>query len=1002
MQNKGLVKWTAIILLAICAYYLSFTAVSAHYSSKAKAYAQGDVNKEIRYLDSLSMKKVWLNNTLKEVRQKEIGLGLDLKGGMNVVLELNSADVLESLSGHSQDPTFLKAMANAKAKQDRTQDDFITLFVREFKAVDPGARLSAIFGTLALKDRISTNSSDADVEAVLRSELKEAIESSHKVLRNRIDRFGVVAPNIQKLEGSDRILVELPGVKEPERVRNLLQGSANLEFWETYLLPEIWESIVRADQVLASSVSASEPMQQPAAIAGEDSLTNAGDSAALSAADELQALVSQSDSAAAVESTMNAARAELSKTNPLFALLSPTAGQGGVPNTCIVGMARATDMAAIDSMLNLPKVKDVLPRNLQLKWGVKEVQEGSNVYELYAIKSTRRDGQAALSGEVVTNAESVIEQELGRQEPKVSMTMNAEGSREWARLTRDNVGRPIAIVLDDVVYSAPNVNGEIPNGTSQISGNFTVDEATDLANTLKSGKMAASVRIVQEDVVGPSLGQEAIKAGVISFVVALILLMVYMCMIYGMLPGMVVNVALLINLFMTFGILASLHAVLTLAGIAGLVLTLGMAVDANVLIFERIKEELKAGKTMMKAISEGYGNAFSAIIDSNITTILTGIILYYFGSGPIRGFATTLIIGLICSLLTAVFLTRVFFETRAQKGKMSKVTFETSLFKNFLANTRVNFIGSMKGGFGVALGLLTLGAIALGIWGINPGIDFTGGRNYIIRFDRPVTTGEVASILNPEFGGKVSVIKITTDDQVRISTNYRVDENTPEVDDEIETKLYEGLKPILGEGVTKEAFVQKYIQSSQKVGASMADDIKSGAIIAVIFSLIVMAVYILVRFRDIAFSIGAFASVTFTTLSIIALYALLWKVMPFTMEVDQNFIAAVLAIIGYSINDTIVVFDRIRETLKYYPNRERKSLFNDSLNITLSRTIYTSTSTLLVILIIFFFGGASIRSFTFAIILGIIFGTFSTLFVASPIAYLINKRNFEKKQIGKK
>ena len=988
MQNKGLVKWTAIALVVICAYYLSFSVVSNYYENKAKAYAQGDAQKQEHYIDSLSMQKVWLGHTLKDVRERELGLGLDLKGGMTVILELNAADVLETLSDNSQDPTFRAALEAAQAKQERSQKDFITLFTEEFHNIDPGARLSAIFGTSALREKVSTSSTDAEVTKVLRSELQTAIESSYKVLRNRIDRFGVVAPNIQKLEGGDRILVELPGVKEPERVRKLLQGSANLEFWECYLLPEIWSDLQRADQVIQRLSDQGQTTEAEATTEEAKSDSLVADST--NTENQLAALAGTTDS--------NETKATEGKhVASLFSLLQPNIYEGGhLAPPAIVGMDHASDRDKIDSLLNLPQVKEVLPRNLQLKWSVKEVQEGSKVFQLFAIKSTRRDGQPALGGEVVNNAKSVIENQMGRQDPGVSMSMNSDGAREWARITKENIGRPIAIVLDDVVYSAPNVNTEIPNGQSQITGHFTVDEADDLANTLNSGKMAASIRIVQEDVVGPSLGQEAIQAGFISFVIALVLLMIYMCLMYGLLPGLVVDVALFINFFLTIGILASLHAVLTLAGIAGMVLTLGMAVDANVLIFERIKEELAAGKSMSKAIEDGYGNAFSAIIDSNVTTILTGIILYYFGSGPIRGFATTLIVGLICSFLTAVFLTRIFFERRAQKGKMENVTFTTAISRNYLKNPKFDFIGKKATGLSIAVAILVAGGIALGVWGLNTGIDFTGGRNYIVKFDQPVTTSQVASLLNNNLEGHVGVIKISTDDQVRISTNYKIETNTPEVDTEVETLIYEGLKPLLGDDVTMEQFTQQYIQSSQKVGASMADDIKSGALIAVIFSLIVMALYILIRFNDIAFSIGAFASVTFTTLSIIAFYALLWKVMPFSMEVDQTFIAAVLAIIGYSINDTIVVFDRIREHLRLYPNRDRKELFNFALNSTLSRTFNTSISTLLVVLIIFLFGGASIQSFTFAMLLGIIFGTFATLFVATPIAHMINNKKFVK------
>lgn len=993
MQNKGLVKGLAILLVIICAFYLSFSVVSSHYNSKAKEYANGDLMKEIKYLDSLAPQKVWLGYTLKEVRENEIGLGLDLKGGMNVILELNVGDVLQSLSGNSQDPTFLAAIDAANKKSERSQKDFVSLFVDEFHRIDPGARLSAIFGTLELKDRITTSSTDAEVEKVLRSEVQEAIDSSFKVLRQRIDRFGVVAPNIQRLETNGRILVELPGVKEPERVRKLLQGSAKLEFWETYFLPEVYDALQRADQILAQLQRNTE------SIATDTVAPAAAVTDSVSAVDKLSARVAQSaDSAQQIAKASQ--QAELSKEHPLFALLALNVYNGQLAQSPVVGSARAADINTIDSLLALPQVKEALPRNLSLKWSAKEVKEGTKVYELYAIKKSRRDGSPALGGDVVTSAESTIQSQHGRQDPGVSMTMNAEGTKEWARLTKENINRCVAIVLDDMVYSAPRVNDEIANGTSSITGNFTVDEANDLANTLKSGKMAASVKIVQEDIVGPSLGQEAIKAGVISFVIALILLMIFMCAMYGFYPGMVVNIALILNIYFTLGILASLHAVLTLSGIAGLVLTLGMAVDANVLIFERIKEELRAGKGMLKAIEDGYRNAFSAIIDSNVTTVITGVILFMFGTGPIRGFATTLIIGLICSFITAVFITRVIFEARARRGKMEKTTFTTAITRNLLVDPKVDFLGKIRMGFAIPALIIIAGVAGLATIGLNRGIDFTGGRNYVVKFDREVSTTEIANLLSPKLGGSANVITIGSPDQVRISTNYKIEENTAEVDDEIETNIYEGLQPQLGENVTKAQFTEHYIQSSQKVGASMADDIKTGAVIAVVVSLIFMALYILIRFRDIAFSVGAFASVTVTTFCIIALYALLWRIMPFSMEVDQTFVAAVLTIIGYSINDTVVVFDRIRETLQLYPNRDRKEVFNHALNSTLTRTLNTTLSTFIVVFLIFILGGTTIQSFTFAIMLGIIIGTYSTLFIATPIAYLVSRKKKVHKAVA--
>lgn len=1003
MQNKGLVKIVALLMVVLSAWYLSFTFVSSRYTSAAKEYAQGDPMKEIRYLDSLSNKTVWFGHTLKEVRAQEIGLGLDLKGGMNVVLELNQADVLRSLSGNSQDPNFLKAIEEANKKKTQSQKDFVTLFIEEFHKADPGARLAAIFSTLELKDRIPTTASDSDVEKVLRSEVNDAIDSSFKVLRNRIDRFGVVAPNIQRLENNSRILIELPGIKEPERVRKLLQGAANLEFWETADMSEVFRPLLNANDALAAlnKRGSRQEVETPAEVAApeaEAETAPAETEAAPAEADSTD-LSQQVQAQSGTESQLSAE--DQKRDNPLLSVLSLNANVNGqAAPGAIVGYAQAADMAMIDSLLSIPEVKAQLPRNIYLRWSAKPYSEEGKVYALYALKSSKRDGSAALSGEVVTEARAEVNNHVGRSDVGVSMHMNNEGAKQWARLTRDNVGKQVAIVLDGLVYSAPVVNGEIPNGVSSITGNFTPDEANDLANTLKSGKMAASVDIVQEDIIGPSLGKEAIKAGIISFVIALIILMLYMCLVYGLLPGMVVNLALVLNFFFTLGILASLHAVLTLAGIAGLVLTLAMAVDANVLIFERIKEELAAGKNMQRAIKDGYGNAFSAIIDSNVTTIITGIILFMFGTGPIRGFATTLVVGLICSFITAVFITRLIFEALAKRGKMDKTTFTTAISKNFLKNPSVNFLAKRKISAAVFGLLIAAGIVALATIGLNAGIDFTGGRNYIVKFDKNVSTAEVASMLNDELAGNVRVINIGTPDQVRISTNYRITDTDPNTDEEIEKLVFEGVKSLLPEGTSFDAFVDKYVQSSQKVGATMADDIQRDALIAVAISLIFMALYILIRFRDIAFSAGAFVSVTVNTFSIIALYAILWKIMPFSMEVDTTFIAALLAIIGYSINDTVVVFDRIREVSGIYPNKNKREVFNNALNSTLARTINTSLTTLITIIVIFILGGPTIRSFTFAMILGVVIGTISTLFVASPIAYLIasrKERNREEK-----
>ena len=997
MQNKGFVKVFAVLLTLVCMFYLSFSFVTRHYNSKAAEYAGGDPVKESSYLDSLSTQKVWLGYTLKECREMEISLGLDLKGGMNVVLELNVADVIRSLSNNNQDENFNKALDLAYENQAASQKDFIDLFAEEYKKLDNGARLSAIFSTFELKDKITPQSSDAQVIAVLKDELQSAIDNSFNVLRTRIDRFGVVSPNIQRLETAGRILVELPGVKEPERVRKLLQGSANLEFWETYDLPEIYQQLVAADNMLAtilkSDDTAAEGSETTTVEATSEVVADNAAAETTNDADSLLAKIGEDKPEAQAAQSME----EFAKLHPLFAVLQINQYNGQLASGPVVGIADKKDMAKIDEYLNMKQVKDLLPRNLSLKWGVKAIDEKEQFFYLYAIKKTNRDGTPALGGDVVTDANADFVQQAGRSEQVVDMVMNAEGAKAWARLTKENIGKAVAIVLDDMVYSAPNVQVEITGGRSQITGHFTPEEAKDLANVLKSGKMAASVHIVQEDVVGPSLGQEAINSGVISFVLALVLLMFYMCAFYGVLPGLIADGALVLNIFFTMGILASFQAVLTLPGIAGMVLTLGMAVDANVLIYERTKEELRAGKSLSKAIADGYSNAFSAIFDSNLTSIITGVVLFYFGTGPIRGFATTMIIGLFASFLTAVFLTRIVYEALLAKDKLKNVTFTTSITKDLLTNPKINFLGARKVGYLIPVVIIVLGAISMSTIGLNNGIDFTGGRNYVIRFAQDVKTDEVRNLLDAQLDGSVSVIQIGTPDQVRVSTNYKIEDNDPAIDQEIENKLFEGVKSLLPEGTTLAQFTDQYIQSSQKVGPSMADDIKNAAFLAVVFAMFCMAAYILLRFRDISFSVGAFASVAVTTLCIISFYTLLWKVLPFSMEVDQTFIAAILTIIGYSINDTVVVFDRIRETIGLYPKRDRYQVINDALNSTLSRTFNTSLTTLVVVLCIFILGGATIRSFTFAILLGIIIGTYSTLFVATPIAYALQKKKINKK-----
>ena len=1002
MQNKGFVRVFSILLALVCLYYLSFSFVTRKYYKEAAAYANGDPAKESFYLDSLANKKVWFGAyTLKQCREMEVTLGLDLKGGMNVVLELNVPDVVRSLADNNPDPNFNKALEAAYARQATSQKNYIDLFAEEYKKLDPGAHLSALFSTFELKDKITPQSTDAQVIAVLKDELQSAIDNSFNVLRTRIDRFGVVSPNIQRLETAGRILVELPGVKEPARVRKLLQGSANLEFWETYNLTEIGQQLTAADRALAQALKSTSESSTPAdstAAATSSDLTAKTDTAK-SETDSLMAQINAEEKQTPAAAQMSSE--EYAKEHPLFALLQLNVDRTGryLIAGPVVGYAKKTDMDKITEYLNRPEVKAVLPANVLFRWSVQAMDENDQFYQLFALKVTNRDGTPAMSGDVVTNATAdFAQQQIGRAQYQVNMTMNAEGAREWARLTKENLKRSIAIVLDGMVYSAPTVQTEITGGQSQITGDFTQDEGKDLANVLKSGKMAASVNIVQEDIVGPSLGQEAINAGIISFAIALILLMVYMCAMYGLIPGMIANGALVVNIFFTMGILASFQAVLTLPGIAGMVLTLGMAVDANVLIYERSKEELRAGKPLARAISDGYSNAFSAIFDSNLTTIITGIVLFVFGTGPIRGFATTLIIGLISSFLTSVFITRLVYEALLAKERIKHLTFTTSISKNFLADPKFNFLGKRKIGYIIPLAIILLGCISMSTIGLNNGIDFTGGRNYVIRFDKDVRTDELRAALEPQLqGGSVSVITIGSQNQVRVSTNYKIADNGSEVDDEIVGKLYTGLKPYLPNGTTQEQFASTNIQSSQKVGPSMADDIKNSAILAVLFAMICMALYILIRFRDVAFSIGVFISVAVTTLCIIAFYTLLWKIMPFSMEVDQTFIAAILTVIGYSINDTVVVFDRIRETIRTYPKRDRYEVINDALNSTLARTFSTSLSTFIVVFIIFLLGGSTIQSFTFAILLGVIIGTYSTLFVATPIAYEIQRRKAARK-----
>ena len=992
MQNKGFVKVFAVLLTLVCVFYLSFSFVTRHYTNKAKEIANGDPKVEQDYLDSLSNEKVMLWNwTLKQCREMEISLGLDLKGGMNVILEVSVPDVIKALADNKPDEAFNNALATAAKQAVNSQDDVITLFIREYHKIAPDAKLSELFATQQLKDKVNQKSSDAEVEKVLRAEVKAAVENSFNVLRTRIDRFGVVQPNIQSLEDKmGRIMVELPGIKEPERVRKLLQGSANLEFWETYTAREVLPAMQSADAklrvILAEGTTADTDTIEAV-------LTEATpvEKKTVSAADSLAAAL-KGDVTAEDKSAAN--MEEIKKQYPLLSILQlNSSGQGPV-----IGYANYKDTSDINKYLAKPEIKADLPKDLRLKWGVSpsEFDKKGQTFELYAIKSTERNGKAPLEGDVVTDAKDEFDQ---YSKPAVSMTMNSDGARRWAQLTKQNIGRSIAIVLDNYVYSAPNVNSEITGGRSQITGHFTPEQAKDLANVLKSGKMPAPAHIVQEDIVGPSLGQESINAGIFSFVVALILLMIYMCSMYGFIPGMVANCALILNFFFTLGILSSFQAALTMSGIAGMVLSLGMAVDANVLIYERTKEELRAGKGVKKALADGYSNAFSAIFDSNLTSIITGIILFNFGTGPIRGFATTLIIGILVSFFTAVFITRIVYEHFMNKDKWLNLTFTTKISKNLMTNTHFDFMGTNKKSLIIVSAIIVVCIGSFAIRGLSQSIDFTGGRNFKVQFENPVEPEQVRELISSKFGdANVSVIAIGTDKKtVRISTNYRIEDEGNNVDSEIESYLYETLKPVLTQNITLETFIDRdnhtggSIVSSQKVGPSIADDIKTGAIYSVVLALLAIGLYILLRFRNIAYSIGSIVALSCDTIMIIGAYSLFWGILPFSLEIDQTFIGAILTAIGYSINDKVVIFDRVREFVCLYPKRDKRVLFNDSLNTTLARTINTSLSTLIVLLCIFILGGDSIRSFAFAMILGVVIGTLSSLFIASPIAYNMMK-----------
>ena len=1001
MQNKGLVRILAVCLALVCAFYLSFSLVTSHYDKAAKKYADGDALKEYQYLDSIAAKKVWFGYTLKECREKEINLGLDLKGGMNVTMEVSVPDILDALSGHNETPNYKEAMAMARQKQKSSGADFVTLFIESFREVDPNGQLASIFSTFELKDKVTLTSTNDEVEKVIREEVDGAIQNSFNVLRTRIDRFGVVQPNIQKLAQPGRILIELPGIKEPERVRKLLQGSANLEFWETYEASELLPMLAQINrEFAATNVEEVEESPKAEEVKAEE--------APKAESDEFDELVNNlgADSIAA-EADQAAQLAEYKKNNPLFAILNPSINQAGQAyRGPVIGTVHYVDTAKVNAMLNSQITKAVLPRDARFYWTVKAIDEANAYYQLVALKA-QRDGRASLEGDVITDARADFSQISAYA--NVSMSMNAEGAKTWQRLTKDNIGKSVAIVLDGYVYSFPTVQSEIAGGNSQITGNFTVEEAKDLANTLKSGKMPAPARIIEESVVGPSLGREAIQSGLWSFALGFILILIYMIFYYGWIPGLIADAALVCNVFLLVGILSSFSAVLTLPGIAGIVLTMGMAVDANVLIYERIREELRGGKGMRKAIEDGFKGAISAIVDANVTSFLTGAILAIFGTGPIKGFAVTYMIGIISSFLTAVFITRLLLEDYSKKETAKELSFTTKLMENFLQGIHFDFVQARKIAYCISGAVVIFAIMGLEphIFGkLNLGIDFSGGRNYVVRFDNNINTQDVRESLDDVFKATLeegetfglNVITFGNDaNQVRISTNYRIHEETAEADEQIEALLFEGCKPFLSEGITFDDFrstdsnAEVGIMSSQKVGPAIADDIKTSAVWAIFAALIVIFLYILLRFRNFAYSVGALTALAHDTVIILGLYAILWKIMPFSMEIDQAFIAAILTVIGYSINDTVVIFDRVREYNGLYPKREKKININDALNNTLSRTFSTSMSTFVVLLAIFIFGGETIRGFVFALLMGVIVGTYSSLFIASPIAYDIQQ-----------
>ncbi|MHC1733124.1 MAG: protein translocase subunit SecDF [Bacteroidales bacterium] len=992
MQNKGLISALAIALTLVCIYQLSFTAASYKVKREAREYAAGDLNKEVAYMDSVASlpKDQWgfLGNTYKEVQTKEINLGLDLKGGMNVVLEISVEDIVRALSNYSTDKTFNEAIALAKQKQlSGSNEDFITLFVRSFEEIDPNARLAAVFGTVELKDRVNFNSTNADVQKVLETETNSAIDNAFNVLRNRIDRFGVVQPNISQLQPRGRILVELPGVKDPQRVRDLLQGTANLEFWETYENAEVIGFLMQANDFLRSVMPTATAATVADTAAGQiaETLQDAAAETDTAAAGDksLLDMVSSDTSAAAEASSLE----EFTRQNPLFGLLRPNVSPEGQPEqSSIVGFAAGKDTARVNDYLAMNQIKSLFPRELKFYWSQSphKWDPTNTLYELHAIKITTRDGRAPLTGDVITAARPSTG--VTGADIKVDFSMNGEGAKIWQRMTRDNVGRCIAVVLDDYVRSYPRVQNEIAGGNTEITGDFTLEEAEDLANILKSGKMPAPARIIQDTVVGPSLGKEAINNGMKSFVIAFIIVLLYMIFYYSRSAGTVADIAMTVNLFFMMGVLVSLNAVLTLPGIAGIVLTIGMSVDANVLIFERIKEEMRGGKGVKQAIADGYKGASSAIIDSNLTTLVTGVILYYFGTGPIKGFASTLVIGIITSLFSAVLVSRLIYEWLLKRNAHLK--FSAPYTENFLQNMNIDFMGLRKYGYIFSIGLSLLAVITLSTKGLSKGIDFTGGRTYVVRFEQPVNTVDVANMLSDELGSDPVVVTFGSENQVKISTKYKVEDPTATA--EVNSLIYNGLKELVP-GVDQNTFINEYIVSSETVGPTIAKDQASKAVWAILFALVGMFLYIFIRFRKWQYGVGSVVALAHDVIIVLGLYSILQGIMPFSMDIDQSFIAAILTVVGYSLNDTVVIFDRIREYLPLYRKRPKKEVYNMALNSTLARTLNTGMATIFVLIVIFIFGGEVIRGFIFALLFGIVFGTYSSLFVSTPVLYETTK-----------